>query len=582
MASSSSQDGELCEIVGFLSHSTRKLPDATKSAFHGSWGRRWRNVDANCAPAAFAVVMEVAYDRLGLLPLDESPLGQLFTARIACDENTQAAAMSVFHQFCLRLTDGDRSAPFPGESSPDNPHIACSSLFQNFGALIGTSGPAYDAGKEHLSGYVAPFARLSFRPGDVMADAMGVYLDKRPGHMPKLIQVDVGRLKSDDQALVVAPVNVAVTGRSHVQYRCCGALYGNGTHWICTVTCSQECVWEYDSASDGALRQVHEEPFAWPRKCKMKQGYGPGIFVYVLKEGKVKGFDTPGGGVRSGGVDPERSNRASHPAGKRKHDADDGSSTPAPLVPRQTLKAGTMTPEQRVENLEFLRTCTGTEGYRYVDNPGNAAGLDDLRQKAHFLASQVLFHLDQTAHGVHQPGPPGKPSMYYFKFDGHDPGGKNTARITPAAQDPACHVAHNAILKFAMRGELQRYLETGKAYICHTGFLLENIDTKIIRDKGKRDPEGYKRQLLHSDGSVCKERCDTDADRLFEDSRGATKYTWRSPSLLKRRNGAVGACHVDSWNQVDEAAVVVIVTLTEHGGVYSCCLAILSYLIRTT
>ena len=277
-------------------------------------------------------------------------------------------------------------------------------------------------------------------------------------------------------------------------------------------------------------------------------------------------------GKKSGSGQPEGSNRASQVPVKRKYSGDNSSFTPGRLVRRHALKAGTLTPQQRRDNMAFLRSCTGTKGYRCVVSPADAADAADVREKAHYLAAQVLYFSDQTAYGVHQPGPPGKPSMCYFKFDGHDPGGRNTAPISPTVHNPACQVAHDTILRHAMRGELQRHLETGKAYISHTGFLLENITTKSPRDKCQRDPEGYQRQRLYRDGSLSKERCETDADRLYEDSRGAPNYTWRSSSLLKQRNGAVGACHVDSWNSVDEADVVVIVTLTEHGGVYTCCL----------
>ena len=291
MASPRIDDGEDCVIVGAGTHSGRALPDASQSAFSGSWGRRWTQKDANCGSAAFAVVMEVAFDRLGILPSDDSPLGKLFAARVGCDVRTQAAAMDDFHHACLRATEVDRNGALCTFHAP---HISCSTLFQKFAALVGNSGPAYDAGKEHCAASIAPFARLLFRPGDVMADAIGSYIGKRNGHIPKLIQVDVGRLESDDQDLVVAPVNVRVTGRSSLQYQCCGALYGNRLHWKCTVTCSQDCTWEYDSMSDGLLRHVHSEAYAWPRKCKKKQGYGPYIFVYVLKVGDTaRCLDTP-------------------------------------------------------------------------------------------------------------------------------------------------------------------------------------------------------------------------------------------------------------------------------------------------
>ena len=133
--------------------------------------------------------MEVAYDRLGMLPCDDSPLGKLFAARIGSDVRSKAAAMAEFHQECLRVTAGDRTGAV---STIHAPHLACSTLFQKFGALVGTSGPAYDAGREHCAAFVAPFARLSFRPGDLMADAIEAYIGKRNGHIPKLYLPLVG------------------------------------------------------------------------------------------------------------------------------------------------------------------------------------------------------------------------------------------------------------------------------------------------------------------------------------------------------------------------------------------------------
>ena len=218
--------------------------------------------------------------------------------------------------------------------------------------------------------------------------------------------------------------------------------------------------------------------------------------------------------------------------------------------------------------MDFVRECTGKLGYKYVVSPVEGAGVANLQEQAHFLASQVLLHSDQTAHSVHKPGPPNKPFMWYFKFAGEGPGGRNTARVTRASLNPECHRAHDALLKHGVQGSLQRNLDAGLAYICHTGFLLENIDTKRPRNGSTRDPEGYTRYREHKDGTCLKQRGLTDAERLYRDSSGAADFTWSSDGLLKKKNGCLGACHVDSWNRVDEAAVVVIITLTEHGGVF--------------
>jgi hypothetical protein len=119
-----------------------------------------------------------------------------------------------------------------------------------------------------------------------------------------------------------------------------------------------------------------------------------------------------------------------------------------------------------------------------------------------------------------------------------------------------------------MKGSLQRLLDAGLVIMCHSGFLVENIETKGTRDGSARDPEGYTRYRKHQDGTCMKERGRTDAERLYVDSSGAADFSWSSDGTLKKKTGAVGACHVDSWSQVDEAAVVVMITLTEHGGVY--------------
>ena len=236
----------------------------------------------------------------------------------------------------------------------------------------------------------------------------------------------------------------------------------------------------------------------------------------------------------------------------------------------RSLRAPTMSTSMVAKNLEFLRDCTGERGYRYVESPAGAVGMTALSEDAHLLASRVLYHADHTVHGVHQPGLPNKPNMWYFNYEGEDTGGRNTARVTPAALEPACIGAHDRLLKHAMRGTLSGHVDSGVAQIIHTGILCENIDKKCTRDKGERDPEKYTRALQHSDGSLLsKDRSRTDAMRLFDDSCGAAGFAWRSQTVLKPRNGALGACHVDSCNRVGEAVVVVIIILTEHGGRYT-------------
>ena len=97
-----------------------------------------------------------------------------------------------------------------------------------------------------------------------------------------------------------------------------------------------------------------------------------------------------------------------------------------------------------------------------------------------------------------------------------------------------------------------------------------------------RDPEKYTRVRQHSDGTLSKDRSRADAMRLFDDSCGAEGFAWRSQTVLKRSKGSLGACHVDSCNRVDEAVVVVVITLTEHGGGYTYISCILFLLVNLT
>ena len=276
------------------------LPDASESLYVGCFGRFWDYCDHNCGPAAFAVLLEVAYYRAKVpLPINH-PLGKLVMARreSICDESDapcdRAVAMLEFHSLCLQVTSADRTG-MCHHSVGHNPVLRCSTLFEQFAAFVGTSGPAYEAAREtRTSSAPAPFARLLLRPDQLLHTELGSYLSVRGGKHPALLAVDVGRISLEESRYLNVPVNVlapvwVANGSGgqfvHAEYRCAGALYCNKHHWKCTVSCPEEFVWEYDSVGQTKLVQVPTWTHAWPRKCKLEASYGPAIFVYVHTPG---------------------------------------------------------------------------------------------------------------------------------------------------------------------------------------------------------------------------------------------------------------------------------------------------------
>ena len=278
----------------------KPLPDASESLYAGCYGRFWDYYDNNCGPAAFAVVLEVAYWRAKVSLPTSVPLGKLVMARresISAHSDfpqDRARAMLEFHRLCVQVTGADR----PGvcnDRDGAKPVMRCSTLFEQFSAFVGVSGPAYEAARDtNTSTSGGPFARVLLRPDMLLNEELGSYLSARGGKHPALLAVDVGGVSLDDARFLNVPVKVSapvlvpnVNGVDfvHAEYRCCGALYCNKRHWKCTVSCPDEYVWEYDSVGQTKLQQVAGWTYAWPRKCKMEASYGPAIFVYVHTPG---------------------------------------------------------------------------------------------------------------------------------------------------------------------------------------------------------------------------------------------------------------------------------------------------------
>jgi hypothetical protein len=147
--------------------------------------------------------------------------------------------MSEFHRLCVQVTGADR----PGVcNDPDGakPVMRCSTLFEQFSAFVGASGPAYEAAREtNTSTSGGPFARVLLRHGKLLNEELGSYLSARGGKLPALLAVVVGGVSFDEARFLNVPVNVSapvlvpnVSGGVfvHAEYRCCGALCCNKRH----------------------------------------------------------------------------------------------------------------------------------------------------------------------------------------------------------------------------------------------------------------------------------------------------------------------------------------------------------------
>ena len=534
--------------------------------------------------------MEVVLGAIGLVVEPALLLSEVFADRRKWvgHEGSAPFMQKAFYGFCTSRY-GDRALPAPdGSQQGVLPFI----FYEDLELFLG-EGTAALAAFSCVTLDTSPVSQVEFeaarqnvpvqRPLPAIcrvATSHGVdvhqgasdFLSRVVGDLPQLLHVVFRPEGQCDFVEVEIVVEVSlldealIPRRTKVTYTLASAVCHEGSNYQAVVVGADGVHWHYDCNEGGLLVQ---REFA--AELRTESGYYFECLIYRLLLETPLPDETPRKPItteRCRTVEPQSlvSNLGILSNGKRKHGVDPSDLPHPTRVPCYTLREGVMTPSQRVTNLQFLRACTGTAGYRYVVSPPESPDAGGLHEQAHYLASQVLYYSDQTSHGVHQPGPPNKPSMYYFKFDGDDTGGRNTAPVTAAANIAECRTAHDAILKHAMRGVLQEYLENGEAYICHTGFLLENIQTKRPRDTKQRDPEGFTRWRRYKDRTLSKDRFQTDAERLYQDSSGAADYTWASADLLKQSNGAVGACHVDSWDPVDEAAVVVIITLTANGG----------------
>ena len=225
-----------------------------------------------------------------------------------------------------------------------------------------------------------------------------------------------------------------------------------------------------------------------------------------------------------------------------------------------------------VSNIEFLCACTGDKGILFKDPPLPSANTSWLIEQATLLTSRVLFHLDAHSHRVHG-NEPGRPQMWYFCHSGTGHGGRRVARVTPAAQEPECVAAHDALLHHCMGDTIQEFLVSGQATIAQTGILIENVDYKNTRSTctsstGRNPEDTYAKYRKYSGEKdyVADRASLTASELLYLKSSGHPRYSWRSGTLLADVPGRQGDVHVDTQLPVDQGYVVVIVILTEHGG----------------
>jgi hypothetical protein len=597
-----------------------KIPRALGPGVPGKLLRFWKYENQNSSVATWLTIMEVVLHASQLFVERERLLSQVFCDRRQFEDEpcTNPMYCKVFQAYCLSQYQG-RATLAPGGSEKNVlPYVFYEDLDAFLGpgtlalaafsclrvASVPVGAAQVDAAQKSLRDEAALPAICHVEPGhrESVDTELVAFLGLVVGELPQLLHV----VMEDDCMLAVVRFqhvmevprldDTFVARKTCVTYTLAAAVCINGSQYKATVVDSEGVLWDYDCVDGGCLV---ERPCA--PSIAAAQGFFYKCLIYRLESETpiIAGLAqrTPQSETGTGTTLYEADSVVSPPLvfvkpafadhscptptsalvvappgslspGKRKLETNTCGDLSPGLSSRHSLKAPTMTPDLREKNMVFVRECTGQFGYKYVVSPVQGADVAKLQEQAHFLASQVLLHSDQYAHRVHKPGPPNKPFMWYFKFEGQDPGGKDTARVTRAALYHECHQAHDALLKHVMQGSLQRHLDAGLAYICHTGFLVENIETKRTRNGSSRDPEGYTRYRKHNDGTCIKERVQTDAERLYADSSGAAGFSWPTDGLLKKKNGCVGACHVDSWNRVDEAAVVVIITLTEHGGVY--------------
>ena len=223
-------------------------------------------------------------------------------------------------------------------------------------------------------------------------------------------------------------------------------------------------------------------------------------------------------------------------------------------------------------NVEFLRACTGEKGILFKNPPGPSGNTTRLLEQATHLTSRVLFHLDATSHRVHG-NEAGRPQMWYFYHSGTGHGGRRVARVSPAAQEPECVAAHNAVLHHCLGDTIQQFLQSGQATIVQTGILIENVGKKKSRSSctstNGRNPEDTYTKFRKYAGEkeyIADRASLTSSEQLYLNSSGHPLNSWPTGTLLAEFPGREGDVHVDTQLPVDQGYVVVIVILTEHGG----------------
>jgi hypothetical protein len=143
--------------------------------------------------------------------------------------------MLEFRRLCVQVTDADRPGlcndPFGA-----NPAMRCSTLFEQFSAFVGASGPACEAAREtNAPSVAAPFARVLLRHDkQLLHQELGSYLSARGGKHPALVAVDVGGVSLDESRFLNVPVSVSApvlvpNGSGgcfvHAEHRCLSAVY---------------------------------------------------------------------------------------------------------------------------------------------------------------------------------------------------------------------------------------------------------------------------------------------------------------------------------------------------------------------
>ena len=271
----------------------------------------------------------------------------------------------------------------------------------------------------------------------------------------------------------------------------------------------------------------------------------------------------------SGGCNSQTSATSSSPycPGSSSQSSDSTVAGPVYLHPGRSIVS---------ENLEFLEAATGRDGYRYGPAPTmEGVAETPLQAKAKMLAAMVLYHQTTSAHRIHGTGGD-RPQYIYYQHAGRGHGGVDVTTVSPVSEYPECVEAHDAILRYAMKGVLQEHIDAKHARIVSSGFIVENVNTKESRGRSACDLESYRVQHLYTDdisgnqtvrepGEGRSDSTNRFPEWLQRESSGHPANTWGVDGLVSRRQGALGYVHVDNHGPNHLAAVNVIVTISQDG-----------------